>query len=161
MTVLLREVTDNDMELILAWRSSPLVYQSLYSQRGPLTWEEHYKWWKSRYNWKRWIIQVNDNETTRDVGCVNFGQLDSWKPQVGIFIGEVTLWGKGIAKEALTLALEWLREQSYIRIWTTILKDNFRSIKLFEGLGFKKIGEGRPGEWEYELRLKEENLDGE
>jgi len=33
------------------------------------------------------------------------------------------------------------------------MKLNIKSLKLFEGLGFKKIGEGRKGEWVYELNL--------
>ena len=155
MIVLLREVTNNDLELTLAWRNSPLVYQGFYQQgylgKGAQTWKEHYRWWHSRHNWKRWIIQVNDGETTRDVGQVSFSQLDSWNPEVGIFMGEVTLWGKGVGKQSLSLALDWLKSRSYEKIHTTILKDNERAIRLFESIGFKRIGEARIMEWAYEL----------
>ena len=156
--VLLREVTDDDIELVMAWRSNPLVYQGFYYQKEPLTWEEHYKWWHSQYkqsNWKRWIIQVSDDVTTRDVGCVHFRQLDNRSPKVSIFIGEVTLWGKGISRQALSLALDWLEEQGYEKVHTTILGDNQRSIRLFESLGFKNSGDAREGEWTYELYLKD------
>ena len=155
MTVLLRELTDNDLELVLAWRSNPEVFSAFYQQghlgKGAPTWEGHYRWWHSRYNWKRWIIQVNDGETTRDVGQVTFAQLDNWNPEVGILIGEVTLWGKGVGKKALSLALDWLRNKGYEKVHTTILKGNERAIRLHESVGFKRTGEARKMEWAYEL----------
>jgi len=157
MKVLLREITSDDMELILAWRSIEKVYQGLYQQsrnKQPLTWEEHYHWWNSRHNWKRFIIQVNDSITTRDVGYINLGQLDSWKPQIGYAIGEITLWGKGIGKQAVALALDWLRDSGYIKVYTTVLKSNIGGTKVLEGSGFKRMGEGREDEWEYEKDLR-------
>ena len=158
MNVLLRETRDSDIELVLAWRNNSQVWERLYAQsreNRPLTWEEHYSWWNSRHNWQRWIIQVNDNITTRDVGCINLSQLDSWCPQVGLFIGEVGLWGKGVGRESLLLALSWLRAKGYVKVWTTILKDNERSIRLFGSVGFRRVGEGRVGEWSYEKDLRE------
>ena len=154
MIVLLREMTKGDLELVMAWRSHPEIYKGYYSQKGSLTWEEHLKFWKSRHNWQAWIVQVNDSITTRDVGLVTVGQLDSWYPDVGIFIGEVTLWGKGIGKEALQLAINWLKEKGYQRARASILKDNLRSQKLFESAGFKQVGVAREGEWLYDITLK-------
>ena len=156
MKILLREARDSDMELIMAWRSNPLIYQGLYRQsvtKIPLTWQEHWDWWNSRYNWRIFIIQVNDSNWTRDVGYINIGQLDHWEPELGITIGEVSLWGKGVGKQALSLALDWLKEKGYKYVHTSIIKGNDNSIKLFEGLGFRRIGEAREGEWEYKLCL--------
>lgn len=155
MKVLLREACHSDLELILAWRSIPQVIRGIYSQSrtGFITWDEHYNWWHSRHNWKIFIIQVNDNISTRDVGVVSLSQLDNWKPQVGIIIGEVTLWGRGVGRQALLLALNWLREKRYSTVFTTILKNNERSIRLFEAVGFKRVSEGREGEWEYQVKL--------
>jgi len=156
MKVLLREATINDLELILAWRSIPEVYKGLYQQakeNRPLTWDEHYSFWHNRHNWRQWIIQVNDNITTRDIGYINLGQLDNWNPEIAIVIGEVTLWGKGIGKQSLILAIDWLKEQGYEKVHTTILKNNERSIRLFESVDFKRTGEGREGEWTYEKNI--------
>jgi RimJ/RimL family protein N-acetyltransferase len=152
--VLLRDARDYDAVLVLAWRSIPKVYAGLYTQsredRVP-TWDEHWKWWKSRTTWKIFIIQVNDGETTRDVGYLNIAQLDHWRPEVGLGIGEVTLWGQGIAKQALLFGIEWLKEHGYKRVHTSILKNNERSIKLFTSLGFKIMGDAREDEIEVEL----------
>ncbi len=156
MQILLREsrMDVNDAVLVLAWRNSPLIWRGLYTQNRenrPLTWEEHWKWWKSRTTWKIFIIQVNDGETTRDVGYLNIAQLDHWKPEFGISVGEVTLWRKGVAKQALILGIEWLKSHGYKRVHTSILNSNEHSLKLFTSLGFKIIGEARESETEVEL----------
>lgn len=165
MIILLREATDNDLELILAWRNNPLIWQGLYTQsreNRPLTWEEHYKFWHSPYRatWKQFIIQINDGQWTRSVGYVQFGQLDHWRPEIACVIGEVSLWGQGIGKEATLLALDWLGNQDwhgkkYEKIHTSVLKSNERAVRLFESVGFKRIGEAREDEWEYEMWLKD------
>lgn len=155
LKVLLREAYGvSDAVLVLAWRNSPLVWQGLYTQskeNRPLSWEEHWKWWNTKPNWKIFIIQVNDGQTTRDVGYLNIAQCEHWRPECGLSIGEVSLWGKGIAKQALQLGIEWLKESGYKRVHTSILNSNERSLKLFKSLGFKVIGEARQDETEVEL----------
>jgi len=116
-----------------------------------LDWSEHWKWWKSRIAWKIFFIQVNDGETTRDVGYINVSQLDHWKPEIAIAIGEVSLWGHGVAKQALLLGIEWLKERGYKRVHASILKNNERSLRLFKSLDFKIVGDAREDECEVEL----------
>jgi RimJ/RimL family protein N-acetyltransferase len=158
MQVLLRETRGvGDAVLVMAWRNSPLIWQGLYTQakeNRPLKWDEHWEWWKSRSTWKIFIIQVNDGETTRDVGYLNIAQCDHWKPEIGISIGEVTLWGQGIAKKALLLGIEWLKAHGYKRVHTSILNNNERSLNMFKSVGFKVIGEARENETEVELWIK-------
>lgn len=156
MQVLLREAIGvQDATLVMAWRNNPLIWQGLYTQskeNRPLIWEEHWKWWKARQaNWKIFIIQVNDDETTRDVGYLNIAQTEHWRPEVGISIGEVGLWGKGVARQALLLGIRWLKEHGYKRVHTSILNNNERSLKLFQSLGFKIMGEARDNETEVEM----------
>ena len=156
MIVILREATSNDLELVLAWRNNPLIWQGLYQQsreNRPLTWEEHYNWWHSRYNWKTFIIQLNDNITTRDIGYISISQLDYWSPEIGLSIGETTLWGRGIGKQALTLGTQWVREKGYKYTSTTILDNNERSKALFLSLGYERIAGARPEESLYRKKL--------
>ena len=142
---------------MLAWRSNPLVYEDLYTQgylrEGPLVWSKHLAWWNSRYNWRIWIIQVEESDYTRSVGVVSVSQLDSWAPQIGFYVGEITLWGKGVGKEAVLHALKWLKQKKYSRVRTTVLQTNERSLKLLASLGFQRMREGRLGEMEVELFL--------
>jgi len=139
----LRLATKDDMELVRAWRSNPLIYQGFFTQKEPLTWEEHIVWWKSRNkDWREFIIVLDD----RDIGVVSIGQLDHWTPEIGYFIGNPTDWGKGYGKKAVQLALEWLREYGKKYCHTTVVKSNKRSMSLLKSLGFKVVAEARKGE---------------
>ena len=159
MKVSLRPTTEKTLPLTLAWRNQSAVYEGAYTQEASLTWEEHYTWWKTRGPWWRfWIIQVTDETGTRDVGVVNFGQLEHWNPELAYYVGEVSLWGKGVAEEALKLALEWLRERGYCRTHTTVKEDNSRSTGLLTKMGFRRTIPARKGEWYWELDLAKEDM---
>ena len=156
--ITLREATVNDLELILAWRSIPAIYEGLYQQSKShrhLNWNEHWNWWNSPYRstWKIFIVEMNDT-ILRDIGYINIGQLDSWKPQIAVVIGELGLWGQGYGTEAVNLGCNWLKDNGYEAVWTTVLKSNLGSIRLFEKAGFTRgTNDGREGEWEYEKRF--------
>lgn len=147
MNVELRAITDADLPLILAWRNISEVQKGIYTQKGLLSWEEHLAWHKNRcHHWKRFIIELNDGETTRPVGYVYISNLEGWSPEIGYAVGEPLLWGKGIGKQAISLALEWLRDKGYNYVHTTVLKNNERSLRLLQSLGFKVVGDAREGE---------------
>ena len=146
----LRQANEDDLPLIMAWRSNPLIYEGFYQQNEPLTWPEHIDWWNSRNkDWRTFIIELDN----RKVGVVNIGQLDHWSPEIGYFIGEVSLWGQGIGKKAVGLALQWLKEYGKQYAHTTILDNNKRSINLIKALGFRRLGKARDGESWYQIKL--------
>ena len=155
MGVTLRPATEDDLELMMAWRSNPLVYDGFYTQKASLTWEEHWKWFHNRGNWwKIFVIQYDDRVTRiRDVGVVTVGQLEYWEPETGLYNGEVSLWGKGIAREALSQVFNILKQMGYKYTRTTILDTNERSKKLYLSLGYELIGPARPGESLYRKKL--------
>ena len=144
MEILLRDAQYHDLELIMAWRSTPLIYEGFYTQNRPLTWEEHTNWWNSRNkDWRNFIIIYE----LRKVGSLTIGQLDHWSPEIGYLIGEVTLWGKGIGREAVKLALQYIKDYGKDYCHTTVLKNNERSLRLLGSLGFKILGDAREGEF--------------
>ena len=142
----LRNATDADLPLMMAWRSNPEIYQGMYEQKEPLKWDEHVNWWKSRPStWKTFIVQTDD-EWCRPVGLINIGQMEHWSPEIGYLIGCVTDWRKGYMKEALIQAMKWLKEQGYEYCHTTIKIENERSANLAYRLGFEILGGAREGE---------------
>jgi len=154
MKVLIRDAHRGDLPLMMSWRSNPLLYLGFYSQQNPLTWEEHTDWFSHRNkDWRTFIVLVQVDTSLREVGVVTIGQLDSWSPEIGYYIGELSLWGKGVGKKAVELAMDWLRARDYKYVHTTVLKDNTRSIGLLKACGFKYACEARKGEerWEREL----------
>ena len=157
--IFLRDANESDLPLILAWRSQEKVYQGFYQQKAPLEWEEHKNWWASRNSgWKEFIIVLVEDTEMRDVGVVTIGQLDHWSPELGVMIGEVSLWNKGLGTEIIKITLEWLQEyaMSHHHITachTTILDNNIASIKLFKKCGFERLGVAREGESWYQKQL--------
>lgn len=152
--IFLRNAHESDLPLIMAWRSNPLCYQGFYTQKQPLSWEEHINWWKSRNkDWREFLIVLVEGTHVRDIGIVTIGQLDHWSPEVGYVIGEVSLWGKGFGKEAVRLACDWLRMMGKEYCHTTIKDKNLRSIRLIKNLGFKRLGKAREGESWYQKKL--------
>lgn len=145
MHVSLHPATKKDMLQIWKWRQDPKVFSGLYTQsieNRSLSWEEHSKWWTKHSHWKRFIIRVDGVS----VGWLYISLLEYWSPEIGLGIGETSMWGKGIAKQALLLALQYLRDNGYRYTHTTILDANIRSQKLFESCGYHKGERSRPGE---------------
>lgn len=152
--IYLRRANDGDLPIIMAWRNQEKVYEGFYTQTNPLTWEEHTSWWESRNrDWRTFIIELVEQDTSRPIGIVNIGQLDHWSPEIGYTIGEIGLWGKGYGKEAVRLGLEWVKTYGKEYAHTTIKNDNKRSIRLIKSLGFRKLGKAREGETWYQKKL--------
>ena len=145
----LRKAEYNDLPLMMAWRSNPLVYKGFYTQTKPLEWEEHINYWNSRnQDWHLFIVMYEE----RPIGIVGIGQTDHWSPEIGYTIGEVSLWGKGLGRKAVNLGIEWLRNHSrtnkhIVAFHTTIPKDNKRGLRLAKSLGLKISGDARKGEY--------------
>ena len=138
----LRPCTDSDLKLVFDWRNIPEVYQGFYTQKSPLKWEEHCKWWYSRpSSWQRFIIEVDGVP----VGLMNIGQMEHWSPELGWLISP-EYWNKGYATEAVKLTLKYLKELNYEWCHTTIKWDNPTSMKVAWKCGFQSACGAREGE---------------
>lgn len=151
MDIEYRPAEDGDLELLMAWRSNPMVYEGHYLQDEPLAWEDHLEWWHSREDRRDWVITVKTDDRWRDVGVVAIAELDTDYPEVSIWVGEVTLWGNGVATEAVTFATEWLEDHDYPGASCRIMDDNAGSRRVFDAVGFERVGDAREGESWYEL----------
>ena len=153
--VYLTRVIDTDIELLMAWRSNPLVYKYFYLQREPLVWENHLKWFMGERNSQDRVMYMVWYDDRR-VGSTSLHSFSSRTPEIDIYIGEVTLWGKGVGKEAIRLVIDYNIEtlKRFKAVSARIMKGNIRSQKMFEACGFVRRGEGRPGEWYYEKVIK-------
>lgn len=155
LKVELRELTIDDWELTMAWRSNPSTYGGAYTQRRALTWDEHYRWMITRGRWWKFFIILFNN---RKVGVFNYGQLDNWNPEFNCYLGEYEQWKSGVADEAIKLGLNWLKERGYCKTHTTIPDINNTFVEVIKRLGFRCVGEARKGESLYEIKLSE--IDG-
>ena len=139
--ILLREASESDLPLMLAWRSNPLVYEGFIVQNEPLKWEEHYRWWHSKQtDFCFFVIMVYSDCVLRPVGVVNIKGFSQDSPEIGFYIGETSLWGQGVGKEAVRQALNYMRRWGKRFVKATVLDSNERSIRLLKSLGFSYMG---------------------
>mgnify|MGYP001564806631 CR=1 FL=1 len=154
MQIELREVSESDLELIFAWRSNPEVVKYLPSRPETFTWEHHWDWWNGRKNRLDWLIQLDDGMTRpRYIGVAHIANMQA-VPEVGLYIGEQGLWGRGTGFAVLNLLIENATLYNYLRLLAHIHKKNKVSLHMYEKAGFIRVGEGRNGQWLYEKRLR-------
>ncbi|OGY21968.1 MAG: hypothetical protein A3A65_02900 [Candidatus Chisholmbacteria bacterium RIFCSPLOWO2_01_FULL_49_14] len=132
-------------------------YLSLfYRQDFPLFWREHYRFWQRKHDRKDWVIFFLEGAFWRKVGSVYITKLHQQIPEIGIYVGEVTLYKKGVATKALTHVFAWIQKNGYSVIQARIFKDNIGSLRLFERLGFRKDNPLRKDGWFlYHCRLQQ------
>ena len=153
MDVTLRSLGSSDLPLMLAWAWIPQIWEYMpTSRKGEnLKWEDHWTWFrKGAYFGNRldWMITVQE----RGVGVIH-ATLDTEYPEIGLYIGEVSLWGQGVGKRALEIVMGKLSTFGHKTTQAVIHPRNKRSIKLFTSLGFKEVGGARNGQRLYRYTL--------
>lgn len=70
----LRDLLESDLPMILDWRNSEKVRNSMYNNHI-ISWEEHLDWFEriKADNSLQWLIYYNQNE---DLGVIYFTNLD-------------------------------------------------------------------------------------
>jgi RimJ/RimL family protein N-acetyltransferase len=136
VTIRVSPLDDDDLELVLAWRSNPDIYRYFRDQDSPLVWSEHVRWYESRPTDRHDFVVHYDG---RRVGVVTIDTNDA----VGIYLGDFSARGHGVA----TAALGWLCDRFHDRepLLAEIHRENESSLRLFERCGFRQ--RGRDEEW--------------
>jgi len=124
----------NRLELVMAWRSHPVVYRHFRNQDGPLNWDGHLEWFKSRGAGRHDFLIHYDG---RWVGSVNVSEDD----EVGVFLGDFSARGNGVA----TRAVEWLCQRFVDRtpLFAEVEAKNEPSRRLFGRCGFERQRESK------------------
>lgn len=130
--VTVQPLGEKDLELVLAWRNNPRIFDQFREQDEPLEWNEHKEWFDSRPSDRYdYVIRYED----RRVGIVSIAT----DGDVSIYIGEIPLWGEGIASQILEWVCRKFGDRKSLR--AQIREDNQRSQSLFESCGFDQIAQ--------------------
>lgn len=111
--------------------------------------EEVYEWWLRCVNhvsddFIRMGIECNE----RLIGYADLADIKDHTAEIGIAIGDSTLWGKGIGFNSTKCMMNYASEKLGITIFNAEThQTNIRSRKMLEKLGFKEIS--RIGSEEY------------
>lgn len=137
--LLLREITREDTDNIVAWRSDPQVYRYFISAHA-LKEEEHLAWYMQRYLFdeKRYDFMACCMETNTPIGVFGVKWWQDTPEIVEIsYLVAPRAKRKGYAREAVAALLDWTVEYWHSRkAIAEIHRDNIASIRLVESMGF-------------------------
>ena len=90
-----------------------------------------------------YVFGIIDNKTDTLIGNCGLHDVNNvdGRAEFGIFIGDKSHWGKGFGKEATRLILDFgFNILNLHEIYLQVFEYNPTAIKLYEQVGFKKIG---------------------
>ena len=153
MKITIRPLRIEDAYTSVKWRNDPEVFKytgNTYSQE--ITIESEIEWIRkviSKPNDYRCAILADDVY----VGNIYLTDITNEKADYHIFIGEKDYWGKGVAREASQLILEYAFSHLQLKwVELRVKKQNNRAIALYIALGFKSFKD--EGDW---IRMAKNN----
>ena len=137
---ILRALTVEDLALLVTWRNDPEVTRHLSDRIKTLDEAE------------KWFHRATSNAYNRILGIESDGKLIGYcfvedvdmvnrRCEVGIVIGTVDCWGKGIGGYVINEMLRYcFNELQLHRVYAVVTEGNDRSIRLLENSGFSREG---------------------
>lgn len=159
----LREIEEGDLDTVLRWRNSEHVRRVMFSDHK-IESDEHRRWFdglKDRPDYKFFIIC--DDASQQPVGIINW-TIDREKKsceasvacEIGIYIGEEEMQGKGHAGDAIEVVVAHLFEKEGVsEIITQAFAFNPQAVRFYEKHGFRA---DESLTWQYEKGGKMENV---
>jgi RimJ/RimL family protein N-acetyltransferase len=136
--VFLRPIELDDAAHIVRWRNDPEIKKWMFNQ-DQVTLESHLNWFGSQRQ-NRIDFVICDIENEKPIGTLNFINIKDKKAEAGKMLGDKEYWGKGYAKEAFTLWIDFgFLDLDFDLITVKTMADNTGNIKLNEKLGFKEV----------------------
>ncbi len=139
--ITLREIKISDFEEVLKWsKDRHFCFASGWDVTR--TEDELFQWWRHCvYNLTENFIRLGIEYHGKIIGYADLLCINNNCAEIGITIGDSSLWGKAIGSNAL---IKLMKEAAENREITTFLAEthetNIRSQKMLEKLGFKEIG---------------------
>lgn len=142
----------NDLEVALTLSILP---------RLPMTDEDELDWVDAvRRDTRSRVFTVYERPDDRPIGNIGLHEIDfhSGTAEVGLVIGERSVWGRGYATEALSLLLDYaFTVLGLNQVWLRYVAMNERARQVYDRVGFREAGRLREavrvGQRRYDLVL--------
>lgn len=142
--IYLRALEIEDYKISIKWRNDDGIWDMLGGTKYFVSSAYEKKWVEDViYNSKDVKLAICLKENNRYIGNVYMTNIDSLRQSCHshILIGERDCWGKGYAREALMMAIEYMfKERNMHRIQATVLESNKQSLRMHEKCGYKIDG---------------------
>jgi ribosomal-protein-alanine N-acetyltransferase len=144
----IRPLTIDDFEYVLKW-SKDDTFCSANDWEKNRDEQELYKWWQHCVNnISEDFIRLGIELENRLIGYADLACIKGNTAELGIAIGESSLWGKGIGFNASICMMDYASKHLGITVYNAETHEtNFRSRKMLEKIGFKEVS--RIGSEEY------------
>jgi len=137
--ILLRPMVLSDAEKVVEWRNNKDILKWMF-KKNKISVEDHKKWFNSRK--KRYDYIILDKKKLKPIGTVNYvlNSKNKFVAEAGKLIGEQAYWGKGYAKEAFRIWIDFgFNNLSLKKIIVKTNVKNSKNIGLNLSLGFNKV----------------------
>lgn len=142
--IYLRALELDDYKHSIQWRRDDAIWEMLGGTKYFVSEAYERKWVENAiFNSKDVKLAICLIENSRYIGNVYMTDIDMTKRSCHshVLIGEKDCWGKGYAREALNLAIDYMfKERNIHRIQANILESNIQSLKMHEKCGYKVEG---------------------
>jgi len=137
--IFVRKLKQTDLKKLVKFRNKKIIWK-LTGGGGfnkKVTINDEIAWFK-KVNKKKDRLNLAICLNEKYIGNIYFTDITKSSAQFHIFIGENSLWGKGIGSKSMILSLNFLRTNLDIKkIYLKVKKENTSAIKLYEKCGFK------------------------
>jgi len=142
--IYLRALELEDYKTSIAWRMDDEIWSMLGGPKYFVS-EEYEKRWVEKVIFDSHEIRlaVCEKDSEKYIGNVYMTDIDMINRtcQSHILIGDKDYWGKGYAREALMLAVDYMfNERNIRRIQANILETNIASLKMHQKCGYEIEG---------------------
>lgn len=140
MNITIRPLEENDAQTSVKWRNTPEIWKLTGSKPDhTITIEEELEWIRRVIQDKtcrRFAILADG----RYIGNTYLTDMHKGEAEFHIFIGDKSYWGKGIAKRASILVIEYAKnELNLMKINLGVNPENLPAISIYRALGFKEF----------------------
>jgi RimJ/RimL family protein N-acetyltransferase len=143
--VRLRPFQRTDLRQIIAWRRDTELRRGALWSDAPFGPREAQRWLRAVSDGldpSRLTLAIELREAGRLVGLTNLTRIDrrAGTAYFGVVIGEKDCWGRGLARETLTLMLRRAVGLGLRKVLLEVAGDNPRAIALYQRAGFATEG---------------------
>ncbi|MBB4825624.1 RimJ/RimL family protein N-acetyltransferase [Sporosarcina luteola] len=153
-TVVLRKLSMEDLETVIRW-SKDDVFCMANGWETDREQDELYRWWKRCVDeGSDKLIRLGVEHDKVLVGYVDLLVMEDGNAELGIAIGDRSVWGKGIGVLASRLMMDYARKELGIHSFLAETHEsNYRARRMLEKLRFREVS--RDGAEEYKGQISQ------
>lgn len=142
--VALFQIKDGDVdEDYVAWLNDPFVNQYLESRFDKHTIESTTRFVTLMLESETdLLLGIRDVDSGKHVGNIKLGLFNKYHrtAEIGLLIGDKSVWGKGLATDALGMVVDLARTLEMRKLTAGCYSSNIGSKRVFEKIGFEVEG---------------------